>query len=329
MWVVSLLEGVNGVTLAQAALTGRLRRPDGARHRRADHVRLTSRAAPAARRRVRRSRASQGPAQTASSGLCRPPSASSPLRPDPPDSPARDVAPHGHWPPASPLLLGAGAAQAQSSGKLVGNTGQSDDGASNTQTGWFHTDMAQSFTTGSHADGYKLTSVVLQAQRGSATAPTLTVTIRSNSSGSPATASLGTLTKPTTLAGGNNTFSTSAAGIDLAASTTYFVVIDSYGFQFGGYRRGGGVEHWRQFPPSARPGELRRMVDTLGSAPIGRQRLREPSRFRCRSSRINDLSGSVGSIDSPVTRISRHRFAIRFWVRSHSRVNFMCPITCS
>ena len=108
--------------------------------------------------------------------------------------------------------------------KLVSNTGQSS--ALNIAS--FSTDLAQAFTTGSNAAGYKLTRVDFAIKDESTTKPTYSVSIRSNSSGSPGS-SIGTLTNPSTLPTGNNQvaqFTASGGGIDLAANTTYFAVID-------------------------------------------------------------------------------------------------------
>ena len=118
------------------------------------------------------------------------------------------------------LLLGADAAQAQTSVTLVSNTGQ----ANAATPGSLNSDHAQAFTTGSNAGGYKLTRVDFDI--GASVSPiTYTVSIHSNSSGSPGT-SLGTLTNPANFSGTLDQFSASGTGIDLAASTTYWVVID-------------------------------------------------------------------------------------------------------
>ncbi len=119
------------------------------------------------------------------------------------------------------LLPGAEVA-AQTSTVLVSNIGQSAGAPSQ-----FTNDQAQAFTTGSAAPGYKLTRVDWALTRvGSATA-TYTVTIRSNLSSSSDI--LGTLTNPSIIGTGatNPTqFAASGAGIDLAANTTYYAVID-------------------------------------------------------------------------------------------------------
>ena len=120
------------------------------------------------------------------------------------------------------LLLGAGAAQAQTSVKLVGNSGQTLFGSAKLHLN----DVAQAFTTGSTSAGYKLTSVDLFLAAGTNTHPTYTVRIQTNASGSPGNIILGTLTAPTSIVSGSNTFTASGAGIRLSANTTYFVVID-------------------------------------------------------------------------------------------------------
>ena len=104
---------------------------------------------------------------------------------------------------------------------LVSNVGQTD-GDLGTLISY---DQAQAFTTGDNFGGYALTSVEIQTT-GSPTLNALTVSIRSDSSGSP-DASLGTLTNPGSVASdGIATFTASGAGIDLERETTYFVMVD-------------------------------------------------------------------------------------------------------
>ena len=92
----------------------------------------------------------------------------------------------------------------------------------------FNRDQAQAFTTGGHAGGYTLTSldIELRADTGSTT-PNYTVSIHSaNSDGTPGTTNLGTLTNPSKLVVGVNTFTAPAGGIELKPNTTYVVVVD-------------------------------------------------------------------------------------------------------
>ena len=122
------------------------------------------------------------------------------------------------------LLLGAGAAQAQTAVKLVSNTGQSSAFSG------INVDYAQAFTTGSNDAGYagyKLTRVDLRMSSGGGTTPVYTVSIHSDSSNAPGT-SLGTLTQQGSLPSttGPVRFNASGDGIDLAANTRYWLVFD-------------------------------------------------------------------------------------------------------
>ncbi|MCY4027251.1 MAG: fibronectin type III domain-containing protein, partial [Acidobacteria bacterium] len=84
-------------------------------------------------------------------------------------------------------------------------------------------DQAQAFTTGAHAAGYTLTSVELNLAKVS-TARSYTVGIYTSSSGAPGSL-VGMLTLPSSEVVGNNAYT--HTGLDLAANTTYFVVVDS------------------------------------------------------------------------------------------------------
>ena len=127
------------------------------------------------------------------------------------------------------LLAWAGLASAQTSTKLVGNTGQ-DLGEVGLH---MRNDHAMSFTTGSDSRGYKLTGVDLRVQLND-TAPAnpdahaYTVSIHADSSGEPGS-NLGTLTNPASWPTpyDNVRFSASGSGIDLAANTIYWVVLDT------------------------------------------------------------------------------------------------------
>ncbi|MCY4506835.1 MAG: SwmB domain-containing protein, partial [Acidobacteria bacterium] len=113
--------------------------------------------------------------------------------------------------------LAAPPAAAQTAKTLIANTGQTDAGGANLSN-----DQAQAFTTGSNADGYTLTRLDLEIAHDTA-APTYSVHIYTVASGDPAT-SLGSLTKSS--AGTSGTLQFTTAGIELDASTTYFVVIE-------------------------------------------------------------------------------------------------------
>ena len=120
------------------------------------------------------------------------------------------------------LLLTAGPApaQAQTSVKLVGNTGQVTTSAIGN-----HRDAAQGFSTGAHVFGYTLTEVQIDLKISQGSPPSYEVEIWSADSNGRPSSKLGALTKPSTLTSGLNSF-TSASGIDLQRSTTYVVVID-------------------------------------------------------------------------------------------------------
>ena len=142
--------------------------------------------------------------------------------------------------PLALLLPAAETAQAQASVKLVSNTGQ----GSTTTPNDFLSDIAQAFTTGSNSGGYRLTRVDLELRHTSGAQPTYSVSIHTDSSGSPGT-SLGTLTNPSSLPSsfGLVQFTASGKGLDLAANTTYFVVVDA--------TSGTANTHWRDTQSSA------------------------------------------------------------------------------
>ena len=110
---------------------------------------------------------------------------------------------------------------------LVSNTGRDEDG-----NAALSNDHAQGFTTGSHSDGYKLAAVDLRLGSTAATAPTYTVAVRSaNASNEPdetAGGLVGTLTQQGSLASAAAylQFTAPGDGLDLDASTDYFVLLD-------------------------------------------------------------------------------------------------------
>ena len=104
---------------------------------------------------------------------------------------------------------------------LVSNLGQADG----SEGGLHLFDQAQAFTTGSHSLGYTLTSVEIDFKTVVSSNTAYAVSIRSSTNSARPGSSLGTLTNPATLATGVNEFTTT--GIELAANTTYFVLVDS------------------------------------------------------------------------------------------------------
>ena len=116
----------------------------------------------------------------------------------------------------------------RSAGALVSNTnvGFQDASFGSIPAGFAR---GQPFTTGSHANGYKLTGVELSLTRPSAgAAPSYSLSIHSDSSGNPG-ASLGTLTNPASLPTSFELqwFAAPGSGIGLSANTTYFVVVEN------------------------------------------------------------------------------------------------------
>ena len=122
------------------------------------------------------------------------------------------------------VLLTGDPAQAQTTVKLVSNTGQTSGNVST------NIDQTQAFTTGSDAAYYTLTRVDIRVQLLVTSTPVHTVSIHSDSSNAPG-ASLGELTLegslPTTV--GPARFNAPGNGIDLAANTTYWLVSDVTG----------------------------------------------------------------------------------------------------
>ena len=123
-------------------------------------------------------------------------------------------------------LLTAETAQAQTSVTLVSNTGQSSD-----STSTFSAERAQPFTTGSNAAGYKLTGVTFPTT--GTTSFHVGVRIESSGTDNKPGGNLGALTCAFTASEATCT----TDGIDLAASTTYFVVLESQDTSSSGYRR--------------------------------------------------------------------------------------------
>ncbi|MCY3851985.1 MAG: fibronectin type III domain-containing protein, partial [Gammaproteobacteria bacterium] len=127
-------------------------------------------------------------------------------------------------PPALLGLAALGWASGAGAQVLVSNLGQADGSA-----GSLGNDHAQAFTTGSNSAGYSLSSVEMEfSLTSTASNNNITVTIHTDSNGAPGTLA-GTLTNPTFTAQSSDvvlTFTAPAAGIDLAANTTYFFVLD-------------------------------------------------------------------------------------------------------
>ena len=128
---------------------------------------------------------------------------------------------------------------------LVRNTAQS---VSN-EFSFLNGDLAQPFTTGGQTGGYRLTSVEIWFRYAGTSAVTYTVSIvDATSGGAPGSTTVGTLEQPASLVGGRNTFTAAGEGIQLDASTTYFVVFKRLTGGFGGF-------NWADYGADQTPSE--------------------------------------------------------------------------
>ena len=139
----------------------------------------------------------------------------------------RGFASTGSWvinTPSLKISLGGVSKTAAPGTTLVSNLGQADDGHVSLDN-----DIAQAFTTGSNSEGYSLRSVDVEfnAIQSGFSSSDLTASIHTDSSGSPGS-SLGALTNPASfpVSSADQTLTFTSAGIDLAANTSYFLVID-------------------------------------------------------------------------------------------------------
>ncbi len=113
------------------------------------------------------------------------------------------------------------------SSTLIKNTAQTGP-----FTNDFANDYAQAFTTGNHSDGYKLTSVEMFMSLGTGTdQPDYTLAIHGGTTTAPNATSIGTLSGGTSLSSTLTlqTFTAPGTGINLDASTTYWVVMNVTG----------------------------------------------------------------------------------------------------
>ena len=134
---------------------------------------------------------------------------------------------------AAAVLATALPVHAQTSIQLVSTLGQSTSSLSSIRQDYlYQSDAAQAFTTGTHANGYRLTSVDLDLWVSGSSSNhdyVYGVSIWSaDATGGPDT-SLGTLRNPTLSLGHEertHTYTATGAGIDLETSTTYVIVVD-------------------------------------------------------------------------------------------------------
>ena len=83
-------------------------------------------------------------------------------------------------------------------------------------------DHAQGFATGANTHGYTLTTIEVKFDSAASTPPT---TVALHKAVAPLDAAVASLTGPTTIVAGNNTF-TAPSGTILDANTTYYIVIE-------------------------------------------------------------------------------------------------------
>ena len=104
---------------------------------------------------------------------------------------------------------------------LVSNTDQALRGSFSLGSN----DVAQAFTTGTAANGYRVTEVGIQFRQVLDSSVSYAVTVHADNGGNPGTLPVATLTAPASLSAGVNRWT--HTGFDLDANTTYYVVIDS------------------------------------------------------------------------------------------------------
>ncbi len=119
--------------------------------------------------------------------------------------------------PLALLLAGLVFAAPAAADVLISNIGKTNSG----NVSFSGLDSAQGFTTGAHSDGYTLESVEVVAIVALGSNVRVRVT-----SGTPGGSAIATLTHPPSYAAGTLTFS-APTGTTLAASTTYYVVLDT------------------------------------------------------------------------------------------------------
>ena len=116
------------------------------------------------------------------------------------------------------LLLGAAAAEAQTSRILVSNVSQMGDDVANTSGN----DHAQLFHTGDHTDGYTLTSVIVVSQDAEGDAFDVDICTADTTANEFPTSTCTALDAPMSFAAGNVEFT---GNLLLSANTNYVVVV--------------------------------------------------------------------------------------------------------
>ncbi len=213
------------------------------------------------------------------------------------------------------LFLSSWPAGALAQQVLVSNLGQADFATASpiaSLLGVF--DHAQQFTTGSNSAGYRLNSVEIEFGRLDAGFP-FSVSIRTNASGSPGTV-VGTLGNPAYTAFTTDrvlTFMAAGAGIALAASTSYFVVLDvtgDSGSNFATWRvttsmseDSGGASGWSI-------ADLHRFRQNVADAAWTNNLVRSSLKLRINGSAVTLPTVTIARVASPVTEGSAARFTV-------------------
>ena len=198
---------------------------------------------------------------------------------------------------------------------LVSNLGQADFATASpiaSLLGVF--DHAQQFTTGSNSAGYRLNSVEIEFGRLDAGFP-FSVSIRTNASGSPGTV-VGTLANPSYTAFTTDTvlkFTAAGDGIALAASTSYFLVLDvtgDSGSNFATWRvttsmseDSGGASGWSI-------ADLHRFRQNVADAAWTNNLVRSSLKLRINGSAVTLPTVTIARVASPVTEGAAARFTV-------------------
>ena len=198
---------------------------------------------------------------------------------------------------------------------LVSNLGQADFATASpiaSLLGVF--DHAQQFTTGSNSAGYRLSSVEIEFGRLDAGFP-FSVSIRTNASGSPGTV-VGTLANPSYTAFTTDTvlkFTAAGDGIALAASTSYFLVLDvtgDSGSNFATWRvttsmseDSGGASGWSI-------ADLHRLRQNVADAAWVNNVARSTLKIRINGSAVTLPTVTIARVATPVTEGAAARFTV-------------------
>ncbi len=212
------------------------------------------------------------------------------------------------------MLLGwpAGALAQQA---LVSNIGQADFvSPSPIASALGGVDHAQQFTTGGNSRGYRLNSVEIEFARLDAGIP-FSVSIRANASGAPGTV-VGTLQNPAYTAFTTDTvltFSASGSGIALAASTSYFLVLDvtgDIGTRIGNWRVTTSTNEDSGAASGWSIANLHRFRLNADGSQWTNNIVRSSLKIRINGSAVPDPAVTITRVASPVTEGATARFTV-------------------